>query len=163
IDAGCTSAGEGVGVDTYDSFARLQNNVIRGVSCATATTANSWAVRVTIGASNNEVDLNGNNLLAMGDPTGTGSTCVALGLLDGGAPGPRGLFRNNILHAGFCPTSYDVQEAAATTLARSFINNDLWYSAAPTALYLAGGTNPLTTLSGVNLYTDPMGNSNLSA
>jgi hypothetical protein len=163
IDAGCTNAGEGVGVESVNSFAQLQNNVIRGVVCTNTSTASSWALRDAPGAGTNEIDVNGNNLLGMGDPNGGACVSQAVAILNRGAGAARGLYRNNILHAGFCPTSYDVIEQAAPTVARVFNHNDLWHTGTATALYSSGSNGLLTTISGVNLLTDPTGNSNFEA
>jgi hypothetical protein len=162
IDGGCSMNGNAVGVESLNSFAQLQNNVIRGVQCTGATSsATSWALRDTPGT--NELDVNGNNLLGTGDANGGGCVSQAVEILDVNAPGARGVYRNNILHAGFCSTSYDVREQTANAVARIFNHNDLWHTGTPTALYYSGGTNLLTTLAAVNLLTDPAGSSNFEA
>jgi hypothetical protein len=165
IDAGCTLNGRGVGVESLNAFSQVQNNVIRGVVCGNGvtSTADSWALRDAPGTNSNELDVNGNDLLGGGDPNGNACVSQAIGIIDRGATAPRGLYRNNILHAGFCPTAYDVNEETTSSTARVFNHNDLWHTGTPTGLYYAGGANLLTTIAAVNTLTDPTGTSNFEA
>ena len=113
IEAGCTT-GAGVGLLSIDAPARVQNNVIRGASSCTPTggtlrsPTSTDAARVQIGRALTEIDLHSNTLLAVG---GSGVACVgralAFEVLGAATPGgPRGVVRNNILHAGVCATTF---------------------------------------------------------
>jgi hypothetical protein len=81
---------------------------------------------------------------------------------------PRGVVRNNILHASFgagspagCQTSYAVAELDALSDPRIFENNDLWPSSA-TALYRDEDATDHTTQSAVNGMLDITTSGNLS-
>src|SRR5207237_739025 len=114
IEAGCPTQ-EAVGIEADDSFARIQNNIVRGFNinwCSPggSFSASSWALRVFNSAGSNEVDAYANDLLAYGANV-NGLTCRALSItaFAGTAP-PLGIYRNNILHGGFCPTAFAVEE-----------------------------------------------------
>jgi hypothetical protein len=87
------------------------------------------------------------------------SAAVALSTAATAPDGPRGLFRNNILHAGTCDTLYGVWEEVAGADPRVFVNNDLWPDTA-TALLRDENTTDVTDIAMVggagNLSADPL-------
>ena len=165
IQGGCATS-EGIGLLSNDSYARIQNNQISGatsVGVCTPSAPASEAVKTVLGAGSNEIDLNSNDLFA----EGFAGACISRGIafdISGSPPlGPRGIVRNNILLAGKCSTSYDIDEMNAQADPRVLENNDLWQNAAVTALYRnENGTN-LTTISSVNALSDITAASNISA
>ena len=87
IEAGCSLA-EGTGIWASDSYARIQNNAISGVtSCPNGmvSTAPSYAVRVFNGAGPREVDIHSNDLFPGGSGNCTGHG-IAFDVIQGGAP-----------------------------------------------------------------------------
>jgi hypothetical protein len=172
ISAGCTT-GEGIGILAVDSAARIQNNVIDGgASCMTGggtkAPTSTYAVRILLAPGLKEVDLHSNDLFA-GGSTGLGVACtsraLAFDLAVAGTPpsGPRGIVRNDILHAGVCATSFGLVEANAAADPRILQNNDFWYAATPTALYRDENANDLATIAAVNARSDITSAANLSA
>ena len=165
IQAGCATS-EGIGVLSNDSFARIQNNQISGATSVGACTPSapaSEAVRAVVGAGSNEIDLNSNDLFAEGFAGACTSRGIAFDISGSPPLGPRGIVRNNILLAGKCSISYDIDEMNAQADPRVLQNNDLWQNAAVTALYRnENGTN-LTTISSVNALSDITAASNISA
>jgi hypothetical protein len=158
IDAGCPTK-EGVGIEADGSFARIQNNVVRGVTLASCgvgavVTPNSWALRALNSAGSNELDVHSNDLLAYGVNGGT-TMCRAISIGNGAsAPTtPLGIYRNNILHAGFCPTAYGVDETSTSADPRIFENNDIFTAGNASAnvfLYRDEASTNLTTIAAVN-------------
>ncbi|MEW5739813.1 MAG: MopE-related protein [Myxococcota bacterium] len=155
IEAGCATQ-EGVGLLSVDSFARVENNDVRGSICAGITgpafTPTSTAVKVVLGAGGNEVDLHSNSVSPFG---GRNATCVSRALTfeagDAGVPsGPVGIVRNNVLHAGVCSTARPVEELSSSADPRVFENNDLFTSQVDGGLYLDEGTSLLPDPTAVN-------------
>jgi len=172
IAAGCTR-GEGIGVLSIDSAGRLQNNVVvGGTGCTTGTGSSAptstYGVRVLLASGLNELDLHSNDVFA-GGAAGGGVACTSRALafdVNTGATapsGPRGVVRNNFLHAGVCATTYDLFEAVAAADPRVVQNNDFWYATAPTALYRDENTTNLTTAASINLLSDITVALNISA
>jgi hypothetical protein len=154
IEAGCATV-EGIGLLSIDSFARVENNALRGSNCTLPTgpmfSPTSTAVKVVIGLGGNELDLNSNSIGPFG---GRGAACISRALtfevLDGGTPsGPSGLVRNNVLHAGVCATARPVEELAAGADPRLFENNDL-FTLGDAGLYLDEGSTALPDVAAVN-------------
>jgi hypothetical protein len=146
IDSGCMSGttGVSVAVDTTDSYARLENNLIRGGACG----GNVYGVREHIINSGDEVDLHSNTISGGGVAAG----CAGHALdFEVGATTPasaRGLVRNNILLPGPCSsTAWDVYEGGAVS-PRLLLNNDL--APVPT-LYHSNAGGDLTTKDAVNM------------
>ena len=146
IDSGCMTGGSPVSValDTTNSFARIENNLVKGSACG----GQVYGVREHVLQSGNEVDLHSNTI--SGGGVAAGCTGHAL-TFDVGATSPasaRGLVRNNILVAGPCAsTAVDLFEAAAMASPRVLANNDL--APAP-ILYHSNGGGDLTTIGAVN-------------
>lgn len=156
IDSGCMSSttGVSVAVDTTDSYARFENNLIRGGACG----GNVYGVREHIINSGDEVDLHSNTIQGGGVAAG----CAGHALdFEVGATTPataRGLVRNNILLPGPCnATAWDIYEGAAIS-PRVLSNNDL--APVPT-LYHSNGGGDLTTKDMVNAL--PGASANFSA
>jgi hypothetical protein len=166
IDAGCPTT-NAVAIEANDSFARIQNNIVRGVGgcAATLTTApNSWALRMTIGTGTNELDVHSNDLLAQGLNLGM-PTCHAVQISGAMSSVARGIFRNNILHVGFCPTAFGVEEMSGSADPRIFEFNDIFTTgnaSTGVVLYRDEATTNLATNASVNAVVDPTGMSNLS-
>lgn len=156
IEAGCATV-EGVGLLSLDSFARVENNQVRGSVCPNTGmgpmfSPTSTAVKVIIGLGGSELDLHSNSVAPFG---GRGAACVSRALtfevMDAGAPaGPSGLVRNNVLHAGVCATARPVEELSAGADPRLFENNDL-FTSADGGLYLDEGTLALPDVTAVNM------------
>ncbi len=162
VETGCATK-EGGALLSRDSFARVDNNVLRGLICSSTTSANSFAAKLLFTTTRNEPDLHSNTLFAQGYATTCTSRALWLDIVALAPPsGPRGLFRNNIFNAGVCSTSYHVDEAVAAADPRVFKNNDLW-SAPVTALYRDEATNNLISIGTVNALTDMIAADNLSA
>jgi hypothetical protein len=183
IEAGCGRV-LAAGILSNDSFARIENNAIGGGRwtggpgsvCGTGSmpmAPDVYGVLAVLRAGPNELDLHSNHVFAFG--TATACTGRALGfdvtqpcistpcVIPPTSPptAPRGLVRNNILHAGFgtavaaCNTAYAVEEFAAAADPRIFEHNDLWYSGdAGVALYRDEGATNLATAAAVNALTD---------
>jgi len=164
IDAGCTRT-RGIGLLSVDAPARVQNNIISGSQpCTGGAAMISEAVVVQASPGSNELDLHSNTLHGQGTPNG--ATCLSRGLVlernPAGAPptGPRGVYRNNIIHAGGCTMSVGVNETDSSTDPRVFENNDIWPAG---TLYRDENATVLTTATAVNTLVDPTAMSNLSA
>jgi hypothetical protein len=170
VTGGCGS-GLSFGALADDAPARFENNVLRGAACATgATTTTASGIRVAVTSSANEADVHSNTLDAGGAGTCKGAAAT-LGLRAPSAAGPpggmRGVFRNNILHAGGCSTRYGLWEDDTGTSVRLLENNDFDTTGsngagAPTALYFFRNANAMNTINngsgGVkgNISADPM-------
>lgn len=186
IDAGC-GRGDSAGIYSLDSWARIENNVIGGSrytttgggSCdpgaAFATT--SHAVKAVLGSGSNELELNGNDLFALGTPNVCTSTALAFGVdtTRFAAPtAPLGVVRNNVLHTGACNTTYGIQELDPAADPRVVENNDTWFGAcgaitgipcsttASSVLYRDEGATDIAAIGGVNALTDITVGQNLS-
>ena len=163
IQGGCART-EGIGLLSNDSYARIQNNQISGVTSVPGCTPTpplpaSAAVKAILGAGTNEIDLNSNDLFA----EGFAGACTSRGIgfdISGPAPaGPRGIVRNNIVvFAGSCTTNYGVEEMNASADPRVFENNDLWRNVAVPALYRDENATNLTTIQQVNALAGASGN-----
>lgn len=162
ITGGCGTQ-VSIGLQSVDSFARVENNVIRGLfpgaggSCTTSGIGNiqSAAVMVINAATSNEIDLNANTLFGDGVQTGCNSRALAFDIGDAGVPsGPRGVVRNNAFTAGNCTPRYDVQEFNAAADPRVLQNN--WFATAPmgTVVYRDEATTDLADAGAVNSLTD---------
>jgi Putative metal-binding motif len=173
IEAGCAQR-EGTGLLSNNSYARVQNNAIAGVTCANGatTTAQSYGVRALTVAGLNELDLHSNDLFGAGFANACTSRALALDVVMGANPpaGPLGVYRNNILIAGQCTTRYNVEEQSGAADPRRFENNDLWsINGMPTALYRDENMSNLNMLMQVNglvgaamtLNADPLFGANL--
>jgi hypothetical protein len=165
ITAGCTR-GEGIGLLSSGSSARVQNNVIIGGSdCTSGAPTSTWGVKALIGAGLGELDLHSNSIYA-GGTTAVACTSRALGLdvLSGSTPvGPRGVFRNDIIVAGSCATSYGVIELNAATDPRVFQNNDVYAFNTSAILYRDENATNVTTIAAINGLTDMTSTANISA
>jgi hypothetical protein len=164
IDAGC-AMGNGVGVVSANSFARVENNIVAGSFCPNGSTAPSFAVLALLSDGGNELDLHSNALFGGGAGACVSSALVLDVVAGGPLPTrPLGLVRNNILLAGGCAKRFDILESSAATDPRIVENNDFWaMSGAPTALYLDEGMNDLTSIGQVNALTDITSSGNLNA
>jgi hypothetical protein len=166
IRAGCAMS-QGIGLLSSDSFARIQNNQIFGATVdgfCTPTAPASTAVRAVLGAGANEIDLHSNDLFGEGFAGACTSRGIVFDTILGSPPlGPRGLVRNNIVLAGKCNTSYDVDEMSSQADPRVLQNNDLWQNAAVTALYRNENSTNLTSISSVNGLSDITASGNVSA
>jgi hypothetical protein len=159
ITGGCGTK-QSIGILAEDAYARIENNVVRGASCANgAATPDTSGIHVHVAAGGNELDVHSNTIDAGGAGACQGA---AAGMGLGAAAGPkgrRGIFRNNILRAGACGIArYDFWEDTAGTSPRLFERNDLDPTGAPTALYLTGAGQPLTTPASVNALPGAAGN-----
>ena len=169
IEGGCPT-GTAVGIETANSFARISSNIVFGATCNNVAVMRpaSLGMRVYVAAGANEVDVNGNDIFGFNTPAATSCRGITLDVVAGGAPpsGPRGLYRNNIVHSGFCTTAYAVEEASAGADPRIFANNDLFTTgnAGPGAvIYRDEGMTNVATAAALNALVDPTANSNISA
>jgi hypothetical protein len=159
ITGGCGTK-VSMGILAEDSYARIENNIVRGASCGAGTvTPDVSGIHVHVAAGGNEVDVHSNTIDA-----GGGGACqgAAAGIGLGAAAGPkgrRGIFRDNILRAGGCNIArYCFWEDTAGTSPRLFERNDLDPTGAPTALYLTGANQAFTTLAPVSTLPGAAGN-----
>jgi hypothetical protein len=154
------------GVLAEDTWARLENNQLRGSTCAlNVVSPEVHGLHVHVAASGNEIDVHSNTI----DAGGAGACLgAAAGIGVGTGAGPksaRGIFRNNLLRAGACTLARsNFLEDSVGTPPRLFENNDLDPTGAPTALYVRNTNQNLTTIAAVNalpgsagnLHVDPM-------
>jgi len=128
VSGGCGS-GLSYGVLADDTYARLENNVIRGATCATGVaTTEASGVHANVASGMNEIDVDSNTIDAGGAGACAGSAATLAVRAGTTAPtgnGQRGVFRSNILGAGACNTRYGFQETDPGTSVRLFDNNDL--------------------------------------
>jgi hypothetical protein len=130
-----------------DAFSRIENNVVRGASCAAnAITPEADGLRVHVAVGGNEVDVNSNTIDAGGAGQCQG-VAAGIGLGNGAGPKtPHAIFRDNILRSGGCDIGrIDFIETEAGITPRLFQNNDLDPTGTPTALYL----RPTTSVAGI--------------
>ncbi len=163
ITGGCGGKSS-MGVLAEDAYARLENNLIRGASCAVnQATLGADGLHVHVAAGGNELDVHSNTIDAGGTGPCSGAA-AGIGLGAGPAPSSaRGVFRDNILRAGNCTIArYDFLEDTAKTSPRLFENNDLDPTGTTTGtqLYLRGGGQPAASLAAINAL--PGSNNNLS-
>ncbi len=155
ISGGCaTAGGEEIGVLAENTWARLENNRIRGGECDVP----SVGLRVVAADGTNEIDVHSNVI----DGGGADGTCDSVGLqlmVDLAAPptAPMGMYRSNIIRAGDCDGTgvYNVAEGDIAADPSHFQSNalDPWDS--PTALYWDDDTtNGLTLAGDIDLLTD---------
>jgi hypothetical protein len=166
IDAGCGTT-ESIGLWSRDSYARAQNNIISGSVCAAGAvgTMSSYAVRVGLTDTLNELDLHSNDLFGTGQAGACTSRALSFeALLARPVPTqPRGIVRNNIMYAGQCSTNFDITETSAAADPRIVENNVLWFTTASvTALYRDENATNITTIAGVNALSDITAANNLS-
>jgi hypothetical protein len=166
ILAGC-GWNTGVGLLSRNSSARVENNVIRGIQCGAGmnppSPQTSYAVQDFLSPGINELDLHSNDLFAEGLATACVSRGLAFDLSSAAGPaGPRGIVRNNIIHAGRCQTTLAVHEMNASAEPRLFENNDL-VSGDAGVLYRDENATSHATAGAVNAMTDISSASNLSA
>jgi hypothetical protein len=159
ITGGCGTKST-TGIQAVDAFARLENNLVLGASCAMNVVSPSVdGLHVQVAAGGNEVDVHSNTILAGGAGACQGAA-ASIGLGPGPGPkSPRGILRDNILRAGLCTIArYDFWENTAGTTPRLFQNNDLDPTGAPTALYLTGGGAMKSTAAMVDALPGASGN-----
>lgn len=157
IDTGCTgTGGTSVALNTTDSYARVENNLIRGSACG-GQVYGVWEHLLQLG---HEVDLHSNTITGGGVAAGCTGHALAFDVGATTPASPRGLVRNDILQAGPCSgAGYDVTELAAGARPRIIKNNDF----APGIVYHPQSGADLTIdqvnmLSGAaaNFSADPM-------
>ncbi|HTM23244.1 MAG TPA: hypothetical protein VL172_22135 [Kofleriaceae bacterium] len=163
ISGGCgtTSA---FGVHAIASSARLDNNRIFAGFCENNTSVALFVgVDAVIEAGASELDVHSNHI----DGRGAAAPCRSVGIrLSPGAVAPAagsGKFKNNIVRAGLCSTSYAIEELTGGADPRELWNNDLAPNDSPTALYRDEGTTDWTQISDVNALTDTSAQANISA
>jgi hypothetical protein len=109
--------------------ARVENNRILGGLCANAPPV-IYGLRIFLGALTGEPDVHSNDI----DPAGSGTTCSSYGVAidpasgdipSAGALRQAGIFRNNVILAGTCPSRLAMVENASVA-ARLVENNDLY-------------------------------------
>ncbi|MDI7267167.1 MAG: MopE-related protein, partial [Myxococcota bacterium] len=166
IRGGCTGA-VSIGVLLDGAYGRLTNNVITpcvagpGVMVAAQL---HGIQQISSPANANEPDVHSNTI--DGGRVPANCTGRAVSILGGDAPlPPRGVYRNNILHAGFCGVArYGLQESGLFADPRIVQNNDFWnanagqyYNEGTTALNTAVAINGLTDIiAGGNIVGDPL-------
>ena len=169
IRGGCSPTA--TGVHSLDSAARVQNNRIFGFSQSdcTGVAVNlqlSSGLVAVLAPGIREVEVHSNDIDA-GGLVGGVAACTSRGIaLDSGIAVPSsgvGIFRNNIVRTGSCPTRYDVVELLAAADPRIFQNNDLDPYQSPTALYFDEATSALGTIAAVNALGDTTASGNISA
>jgi hypothetical protein len=166
ISAGC--AATGIGLLSRNAYPRVENNVINGTVCngiaVGPAPVNSFGVQVLVGTNANEIDLHSNTILANGARGGMcTSRGIAFDVVSMGVPsGPRGQVRNNIVHAGICPTAYGVHEFNVIADPRIFTNNDVVHPDGGT-LYKDENATDLTTAAAINGLMDITASGNLAA
>ncbi|MBS1153130.1 MAG: polymorphic outer membrane protein, partial [Myxococcaceae bacterium] len=142
-------------------------NVIRGTQCtgiAGPAPINSFAVQVLINTGSNEPDLHSNDLFGEGAPNACTSRGLAFDVFAAIIPsGPRGLVRNNIIHAGLCPTAFAIHEFDVVADPRVLENNDLVPARDGGTLYRDENQSNLVTAAEVNALLDLTTALNLSA
>jgi hypothetical protein len=169
ITAGC-GLQTAIGLQSLDSFARVENNVIHGLNAAAGTACvagaalqQSYAVQVVTAAGNNELHLHSNSLFGDGLPVPCVSRALTFDATDAGPPpsAPRGVVRNNVLSAGVCSTRYDLQELNVAADPRVLQNN--WFDRTPlgTVFYRDEASTDLTDAGAVNALTDITASGNI--
>jgi hypothetical protein len=170
ILGGCATT-TAIGLQSLDSYARVENNLIRGYgappgggcTASGSTALQIFGVQVTNGATSNELDLHSNSIFPEGRQVG----CTSQGLsfdvaTDAGLPtGPRGLVRNNVLTAGVCATRYDLAELNSAADPRVLTNNYFERAPVGTVLYLDENATSLVDAGQVNALTDVTSSSNI--
>jgi len=148
ITGGC-GLNSATGVYANDSFARIQNNRIRSGTCDANVARGMW---VFTQAGPNEVDVHSNVIDADGQDIACTGAAIELDVIPGAAPAAGvGIFRNNILRAGYClGARYDFYESDVAADPRFFESNDLDPFNAPTNLYYDADTGGVNTAAGVN-------------
>ncbi len=171
ISAGCGATG--IGLVSRNSYARVENNVIRGSQCPLPNGPDqdvSIGVYVQLGAGNNELDLHSNDIFGEGTRMGGKSSGLAFDVVPGGGAaqlpaGARGIVRNNIIHSGVAPAAATVVELNALANPRLLEHNDLLHADGDGGvLYFDGNQASLTTINAVNtMLTATAATSNISA
>jgi hypothetical protein len=165
--AGGCSTQKAVGIFADDSYARLENNRVRGGGCFSSATvaALSYGLEARGDAGGHELDAHSNIFDGAGQP-GNG-TCASVGLLlESGTTTPTGgvgIYRDNIFRAGVCANNRaDVAEADTTADPRIFEHDDLDVQGGA-VLYSDNPANPLTTAAAVDALTDMTVSGTISA
>jgi fibronectin type III domain protein/putative metal-binding protein len=162
ITGGCGTAST-TGVYAKDSFARLENNLIFGGTCSGTPSPVYRGLHVIAVDGRNEVDVHSNDISGAGNA----AACISVGLdLDAGVPVPAtsaGIYRNNIVLGGDCPSAYVVRESATSSDPRIFQSNNLDPRSVPTVLYRDEGNTDIGMISGVNALMDMTAGGNISA
>jgi hypothetical protein len=153
-----------VGVDLATSFARLENNAISAcvATGAAVSTMQMYGIRQSNGASANEPDVHSNTI--DGGRIAAACTGHAVSILAGTGATARGVYRNNVLHAGLCTTArYGLREMTPESDPRIVQNNDFWNALAGNGMYFDEATTAINTAAGINALADIVSGGNLVA
>jgi hypothetical protein len=163
ISGGCSTM-SATGIYAEGSYARIEDNFVHGFDatrCAAGTSAmvrTSVAMQVVAFPGANEVDVHSNTFEASAGSGGCSAIGLWLQAMAGAAPGPHGVFRNDIFHAAGCAggMNFVVREESAAADPRVFEHDDLDPTGGP-VLYVDEGSTSLTTAAMVDTATGGSG------
>jgi hypothetical protein len=163
VGVGCVS--QGIGIRAVDSWSRIQNNVLSGITgCTQDLFSHGNGAALLVDASGvNEIDVHSNHLSA----ATLAFTCSSPGTpgiaLEGSTTLPSGAFRNNKIWPGCTPRA-TVEERSTNADPRWFQNN--FVAVANTgspALYLNEGSAVLTSATAINSLAGAAANTGFNA
>ncbi len=168
IRGGCSATA--TGLQAEDTYARIQNNLIRGRTIADCAAGSNPAITLSVGlralvsAGTNEIDVHSNIIDGAAPDVACTSRGIELGVVGNAPASSVGIFRNNILRSGSCLTSkIGFVELLPTSDPRVFQNNLFDIAGAPMALYLEEGASPLTMASQIDMLMGTTASGTLSA
>jgi hypothetical protein len=156
INPGCSPAGVGVG--SFDSFARVENNHVLSGSCSGLPSgAYAIGVWVVLAPGDRELDLNSNTITSLGASGNCSAAAIDFSSSDAGVPrGPRGVVRNNIFDPGPCLFAVAAIENTPDVDPFLFENNDL--IATDAGVYIDEGATLFSSVAAVNVLTGAAAN-----
>lgn len=168
IRGGCSPTS--TGLQAEDAYARVQNNLVFGrmnsdcLAVMNPAPTSSVGMRVLVSAGVNEIDVHSNNIDGAASDVACTSRAIEFGVVGNAPASGIGIFRNNILRAGFCLTSkIGFAELVAAADPRLFQNNLFDIAGPPTALYLDEAMQNLNMTSQVDMLVGTMASGTLSA
>jgi len=159
ISGGCGPV-SAIGVDLTSSYARLTNNVITPCvpnAGGLPSLSQAYGIRQMSTIAGDEPEIHSNTIDGGRAPV----TCTgrAVQIMAGTGAGARGVYRNNIFHAGLCSTRYAFQELTPDADPRIVENNDFWNGTA--GQYFDEGTTAQNTAAAIDGMTDIIVGGNL--